>query len=381
MTTLGRYMTSLRACGVKPNDRVAVALSGGPDSLALAGMTAWWHALERGQVGEGGEDESDAEQGRSLRAHTTTLPAAAPPRLAACADGPDRRPRSAAGELGGGALGGCTGACSGPAPTCIYSLGDVCNAPFACWPPQRPCCRCTMQAQQLGMQARVLSLDWPEGPPAAAACMAAAREARYAALLRACGEAGRGHLLLAHHADDQAETVLLRLLHASGVLGLACMPRAAQKHTGEALRGAARRGCKGWPFQPPASGELAAASASCRRPMPPRPAPCRVGARGAGAPAAGLPQGRAGAVLPADGAAVRRRPNQRPAVAPAQPHSARHAALANRGRGAGGVGSRGQRQGPSRGEGRRSGRVSRGAGDTFPHGKQPVGQRARWQQA
>ncbi len=83
------------------------------------------------------------------------------------------------------------------------------------------------------MQARVLRVDWPAGQlPSLGDKMAAAREARYDLLLRACGEAGRGALLLAHHADDQAETFLLRLMHASGVLGLACMPRAADKRTG-----------------------------------------------------------------------------------------------------------------------------------------------------
>lgn len=83
------------------------------------------------------------------------------------------------------------------------------------------------------MQARVLRVDWPAGQlPSLGEKMAAAREARYDLLLRACGEARRGALLLAHHADDQVETFLLRLMHASGVLGLACMPPSADKRTG-----------------------------------------------------------------------------------------------------------------------------------------------------
>ena len=40
---------------------------------------------------------------------------------------------------------------------------------------------------------------------------AAARDVRYAALAELAAHAGAGHLLLAHHQDDQAETVLLRL--------------------------------------------------------------------------------------------------------------------------------------------------------------------------
>ncbi|HTW71293.1 MAG TPA: tRNA lysidine(34) synthetase TilS [Acetobacteraceae bacterium] len=51
-----------------------------------------------------------------------------------------------------------------------------------------------------------------------------ARAARYAALTTACTEAGILHLLLGHHAADQAETVVMRRQSRSGPAGLAAMP-------------------------------------------------------------------------------------------------------------------------------------------------------------
>jgi tRNA(Ile)-lysidine synthase len=53
---------------------------------------------------------------------------------------------------------------------------------------------------------------------------ARARAGRYEALTELCVEHGIEDLLLAHHQNDQAETVLLQLLRGSGVAGLSGMP-------------------------------------------------------------------------------------------------------------------------------------------------------------
>jgi len=56
---------------------------------------------------------------------------------------------------------------------------------------------------------------------------AKARDYRYAALGRMCRAAGVKHLITAHTADDQAETLLMRLDRQTGWRGLAGMPKTA----------------------------------------------------------------------------------------------------------------------------------------------------------
>lgn len=81
--------------------------------------------------------------------------------------------------------------------------------------------------------ATILPIAGLEPGPALAA---RARGARYAALEAACRQQGIAHLLLGHHAADQAETVLLRALSGSGSHGLAGMAALVERPSVRLLR-------------------------------------------------------------------------------------------------------------------------------------------------
>ncbi|SEQ12643.1 tRNA(Ile)-lysidine synthase [Devosia sp. YR412] len=82
-------------------------------------------------------------------------------------------------------------------------------------------------AKALGLSAR--GLAWT-GPKPVSGVQEAARLARYRLMASAMAEDGATVLLTAHHRQDQAETVLMRMAHGSGLEGLKGMSAVSDIH-------------------------------------------------------------------------------------------------------------------------------------------------------
>ncbi|MET1112884.1 MAG: tRNA lysidine(34) synthetase TilS [Allosphingosinicella sp.] len=164
---VSRFRLDLEAVGARDPELVALAVSGGPDSLALL-----------------------------LLAH-----AALPDRVSAATVDHGLRPESADEAAAVGRLCGELGV-----PHAVLAA--------------------TVEAAGEGLQS-------------------AARKARYAALAAWMDEGGLRLLLTAHHCDDQAETLLMRLNRGSGVAGLAGV-RAAGPVPGSGGRLRLGRPLLGW---------------------------------------------------------------------------------------------------------------------------------------
>lgn len=99
------------------------------------------------------------------------------------------------------------------------------------------------EARQAGawLAARGLThhiFSWPEDlPKPASDVQGAARKARYEALEGWCRAHDVKFLLLGHHLEDQAETLLMRLARGSGIDGLSAMAVSAPPVTGQGIAG------------------------------------------------------------------------------------------------------------------------------------------------
>lgn len=87
--------------------------------------------------------------------------------------------------------------------------------------------------RHLGVPHVILTAAWAEKP--VTAIQERAREARYGLLAQWISDRGLGALVTAHHADDQVETLVMRLNRGSGVHGLAGM-RSTANVPGSAIR-------------------------------------------------------------------------------------------------------------------------------------------------
>ena len=82
-------------------------------------------------------------------------------------------------------------------------------------------CEVLAKKYKIGFDFRLLHIDTKSN---SGNIEARARTARYEALTELCAYHGIEDLLLAHHQNDQAETILLQLLRGAGVAGLSSMP-------------------------------------------------------------------------------------------------------------------------------------------------------------
>ncbi|RCV04533.1 hypothetical protein SETIT_1G008700v2 [Setaria italica] len=158
------FARRMALAGIRPHHRIAVGVSGGPDSMALCVLaTAWKKAAGRKAADEEGFGSSAFVDG-----------------LLGVVVDHGLRPESA---------------------DEARLVRD--------------------RVRGMGVECEIARCVWQDGRPKQGHVQEAAREVRYQKLLDICIKQQIGILLIAHHSDDQAELFVLRLSRNSGVLGLA----------------------------------------------------------------------------------------------------------------------------------------------------------------
>ncbi|KAL1554366.1 tRNA(Ile)-lysidine synthetase [Salvia divinorum] len=163
-----QFAQKMAMAGLNPNHRIAIAVSGGPDSIALCVLTLDWKS----------GNSNAANNGRSKTIDGL---------LAIVVDHGLRTESAEEADLVRG------------------------------------------RVLDMGIKCEVASCIWLDGKPKLGHLQEAARDKRYETLQKICIEQRIGVLLIAHHADDQAELFILRLSRNSGVLGLAGMAFTLQR--------------------------------------------------------------------------------------------------------------------------------------------------------
>ncbi|XP_050269451.1 uncharacterized protein LOC126713665 isoform X5 [Quercus robur] len=159
------FSMQMAMAGLKPHHRIALGVSGGPDSMALCVLTAGWktNGISNGESGDFVDGLLAIVVDHGLRSESK----------------------------------------------------DEANIVYN-W------------VSQMGIRCEIAHCDWSDGRPKQGHLQEAAREMRYQAFQKVCAQHQIGVLLIAHHADDQAELFILRLSRNSGVIGLAGMPFISQ---------------------------------------------------------------------------------------------------------------------------------------------------------
>ncbi|KAI3814543.1 hypothetical protein L1987_14183 [Smallanthus sonchifolius] len=156
------FFKRMAMAGLKPHHRIAVGVSGGPDSMALCILTANWKTYGLNAASRVNNDYVDGL-------------------LAIIVDHGLRAESKNEAEI-----------------------------------------------VQHRIRCEIAHCEWTDGRPKLGHLQEAARDMRYEKLQHICSQHRIGALLIAHHADDQAEQFILRLSRNSGVLGLAGMALTTQ---------------------------------------------------------------------------------------------------------------------------------------------------------